>query len=86
MVSDFTEHICHVGSSHDTHSIIQSELIPGGKDVKKGDMRCLFTAREPNVHRSLPRKGLRRDEAQNCRQRIVLKPNMRYGRQDSTSF
>ena len=38
---DFAEHIYHVGSSHDTHSIIQSGLIPGGKDVKKGgDMRC----------------------------------------------
>ena len=37
--SDFAEHIYHVGSSHDTHSIIQSALIRGGKDVKKG-MRC----------------------------------------------
>ena len=34
--SDFAEHIYHVGSSHDTYSIIQSGLIPGGKDVKKG--------------------------------------------------
>ena len=29
----FAEHIYHVGSSHDLHSIIQSGLIPGGKDV-----------------------------------------------------
>ena len=37
--SDCAEHIYHVGGSHDTHSIIQSGLIPGGKDVKKGSMQ-----------------------------------------------
>ena len=37
--SDFAKHIYHVGSSYDTHSIIQSGLIPGGKDIKKGDRR-----------------------------------------------
>ena len=36
------------------HSIIQSGLIPGGKDVKKGRQTILVTV------------GLRRDEAQNC--------------------
>ena len=38
------EHTCHVGSSHDMHSIIQSGLIPGGKDVKKGRHAVFFTA------------------------------------------
>ena len=33
--NDFAEHIYHVGSSHDLDSIIQSGLIPGGKDVKE---------------------------------------------------
>ena len=41
---DFAEHIYHVGSSHDTHSIIQSGLVPGGKDVKKGRHAVFFTA------------------------------------------
>ena len=44
---DFAEHIYHVGSSHDTHSIIQSGLIPGGKDVKKGRHAVFFTAVNP---------------------------------------
>ena len=34
--SDFAEYIYHVGRSHDMHSIIQSGLIPGGTDVKRG--------------------------------------------------
>ena len=37
----------HVVSSHDTHSIIQSGLIPGGKEFKKGSMRVFFTAVNP---------------------------------------
>ena len=41
---NFTEHTCHVGSSHDMHSIIQSGLIPGGTDVKKGRHAVFFTA------------------------------------------
>ena len=45
--SNFAEHIYHVGSSHDTHSIIQSGLIPGGKDVKKGRHAVFFTAVNP---------------------------------------
>ena len=45
--SDFAEHIYHVGSSHDTHSIIQSGLIPGGKDVKKVRHAVFFTAVNP---------------------------------------
>ena len=44
---DVAEHIYHVGSSHDTHSIIQSELIPGGKDVKKETHAVFFTAVNP---------------------------------------
>ena len=43
----FAEHIYHVGSSHDLHSIIQSGLIPGGKDVKKRRHAVFFTAVNP---------------------------------------
>ena len=32
LLSDFAEHICHVGGSHDMLSIIQSGLIPDDKD------------------------------------------------------
>ena len=45
--SDFAEHIYHVGSSHDTHLIIRSGLIPGGKDVKKGRHAVFFTSVNP---------------------------------------
>ena len=45
--SDFAEYIYHVGSSHDMHSIIQSGLIPGGKDIKKGRQTVFFTAVNP---------------------------------------
>ena len=44
---DFAEHIYHVGSSHDMHSIIQSGLIPGVKDVKNGRHAVFFTAVNP---------------------------------------
>ena len=44
---NFAEHIYHVGSSHDLHSIIQSGLIPGGKDVKKGRRAVPITAVNP---------------------------------------
>ena len=44
---DFAEHIYHVGSSHDLHSIIQSGLIPGGKEIKKGRHAVFFTAVNP---------------------------------------
>ena len=64
--SDFAEHIYHVGSSHDLDSIIQSGLIPGGKDVKKGRHAVFFTAVNPMFTRSAQREGLRRDEAQDC--------------------
>ena len=43
--SDFAEHIFHVGSSHDTHSIIHSD--PVGKDVKKGRHGMSLTAVNP---------------------------------------
>ena len=45
--SDFAEHIHHAGSSHDMHSIIQSGLILGGKDVKKGRHAVFFAAVNP---------------------------------------
>ena len=45
--SDFAGHIYHVGSSHDLRSIIQSGLIPGGKDVKKGRRAVFFSAENP---------------------------------------
>ena len=45
--SDFAEHIYHVGSSHNLHSIIQSGLMPGGKDAKKGRHAVFFTAVNP---------------------------------------
>ena len=45
--SEFAEHIYHVGSSHDLHSIIQSGLILGGMDVKKGRHAVFFTAVNP---------------------------------------
>ena len=64
--SVFAEHIYNVGSSYDTHSIIQSGFLPGGNDVKKRETCAVLYGREPNVHRSLSRKGLRRDEAQDC--------------------
>ena len=50
------------------HSIIQSGLIPGGKNVKKGRQTVFFTAanREPYAYTSTQAAGSRRDEAQNC--------------------
>ena len=45
--SDFAEYIYHVGSSHDTHSIIQSGLIASGEDVKKGKQTAFFTDVNP---------------------------------------
>ena len=44
--SDFAEHIHHVGSSRDMHSIIKSGLM-GGKHVKKGRLTVFFTATNP---------------------------------------
>ena len=45
--SAFDEHIYHVGGSHDTHSIIQSGLISGGKDVKNGRHAEFLSAMKP---------------------------------------
>ena len=75
---DFAEHIYRVGSSHDTHPIIESGLIPGGTDVKKGRHAVFFYGRESNVHRSLSRKGLRRDTAQNCSVQKQLENTSKY--------
>ena len=44
---DFVEHIYHVGSCHDLHSIIQSGLISGGKSVKKERHVVFFTVVNP---------------------------------------
>ena len=41
---DFAEHIHHVGSSHDFHSVIQSGMIPGEKSVKKERHAVFFAA------------------------------------------
>ena len=45
--NDFADYIYHVGSSHDLHTIIQSGLIPGGKDIKKGRHAVFFMAVNP---------------------------------------
>ena len=42
--NDFAELICHVVSSHDLHSIIQSGLILDGKDIKKEACGVFCTA------------------------------------------
>ena len=47
-------------------SIIQSGLIPGGKDIKKGRQAVFFTAVNPMFIDHYGEKGLRRDDAQNC--------------------
>ena len=45
--SDFASTSHHVWNFHDTHPIIQSGLIPSGKDVKKGRHAVFFTAVNP---------------------------------------
>ena len=47
LLSDFTEHIHNVGSSHNLHSVIQSGLIPRGRDVRKGRHAVFFEAVNP---------------------------------------
>ena len=69
--SDCAEHIYHVGSSHDAHSIVQSGLIPRGKEVKKGRHAVFFTAVNP-VFIDHDRNGLQRDEAQHCSAQTYL--------------
>ena len=64
--SDVAEHIYIDGIPHEKHSTIQSGLIPGGKRRQERETCGVLYGREPNVHRSLSRKGLRRDEAQDC--------------------
>ena len=49
VLDDFAEHICHLGRSHNLHSIIKSGLIPGGKSVKKERHAVFFTAVNPMV-------------------------------------
>ena len=38
------ENIYHIGKAHDMHSIIHSELIPGGKSQKGQAVSVFFTA------------------------------------------
>ena len=45
--SDFAEHSYHVGNAHDSHAVIQSGLIPGGKSIKKERHAVFFTAVNP---------------------------------------
>ena len=47
--NNFVKFIYHAGCSHDLHSIIQSGLIAGGKDGRKGRQTVFFTALGP-VH------------------------------------
>ena len=56
--SDFAEHIYHVGSSHDAHSITQSGLILGGQKRQERETCGVLYGREPKVRRSLSRKGI----------------------------
>ena len=44
---NWIEHICHVASSHDCNSLIQSGLIAGGKDATEGRQTVLFRAVDP---------------------------------------
>ena len=70
--SDFAEYINHVGSSHDMHSIIQSGLIPGGKDFKKkGTDGVFFTAVNPmSIHLHKQRITTRRSPELQCANKI----------------
>ena len=42
--SNWIDHIYHVGSSQDCHSINRSDQIAGGKDTKEGRQSVFFTA------------------------------------------
>ena len=44
---DFAENIYHVGNAHDTHSIIQCGLIPGGESLKRDRHSVFFTVVNP---------------------------------------
>ena len=55
------------------HSIIQSGLIPGGKDVKQGIQTVFFTAVNPSQA-----AGLRREEAQDCSSQTKLENTSEY--------
>ena len=47
--SDFAEHIYHVGSSHDMHSIINQDCVQVAKTSRKGDMPCSSEATKPRI-------------------------------------
>ena len=44
---DFAEYIYHIGNADELHSIIKSELIPGGRSPKKDRQSVFFTAVNP---------------------------------------
>ena len=68
---DFAEHIYHVGSSQDSHSIIQSGL-------KKGRRAVFFTAVNPLFDDQHKRSRVRPDEAQNCSLQKQLESTPKY--------
>ena len=47
LLDNFADHMYHVESSHDMHSIIQSGLFRCGKDANKGRRAVFFTAVNP---------------------------------------
>ena len=53
--NNFVKYIYHVGCSHDLHSIIQSGLIAGGKDARKGRQTVFFTVVDP-MHEHLTKE------------------------------
>ena len=63
--SDFAEHVHHVGSSH--HELSSNQLISfvWERDSER-ETNGILHSREPCVHRSSSREGLRLDEAQDC--------------------
>ena len=51
LTDDVAEHIFHVGTAHDMHSIIQRGLIPR-RISQDGQAVSVLQSREPDVHRS----------------------------------
>ena len=44
---DFAEYIHHIVNAFEMHSIIQSELIPGGKSLRRDRQSVFFTVVDP---------------------------------------
>ena len=67
--SDFAEHIYYVPRS----ALDQKLRIDSGwHRSQEKEACCVLHGREPNVHRPLQRKGLRRDEAQDCSPKLSV--------------